>query len=256
MSGLKIKIDTASMAKQFKEMALEVERDLKKGVANLAAITHAKVVEMASEELHSSRKDFMDNLGFEEISDGIWVVSVDERALFIEEGLDANFDMKPGLLKGRKSRVIPFSHSKAPSQLNGYAQNLVTSIRAQLKKEKVPFKKLETYSTGPNKGKPIAGEVNKPIRLHTFDFSKGRQSQGSGGGNPDLKGVNIYQTLTKTGNVRRDIMTFRTVSNGPDSEGKWMHPGLEAKKFLDRACEWGEKQFFEKILPEILDKYK
>jgi hypothetical protein len=256
MSGLKIKIDTTLMAKQFKELALEVERDLKKGVANLAAVTHARVVEMASEELHSSRKTFMDNLGFEEISDGVWVVSVDEKGLWVEEGIEPNTDMKPGLLAGRKSRVIPFDHNKAPSQLNGYAQNLVTNIRAQLKKEKVPFKKLETYGTGPNKGKPIAGDVDKPVRLHTFDFSKGRASQaGGGGGNPDLKGINIYQTLTKTGNVRRDIMTFRTVSSGPASEGKWIHPGTKRHKFLDRAEIWAMEEWETKILPEILDKY-
>src|SRR5271168_4355826 len=112
MSGLKIKIDTALMAKQFKELALEVERDLKKGVANLAAVTHARVVEMASEELHSSRKSFMDNLSFEEVADGVWVVAVDEKGLWVEEGIEPNTDMKPGLLKGKPYRVIPFDHGK------------------------------------------------------------------------------------------------------------------------------------------------
>ena len=58
MSNLKIKIDTAAIAAQFKELALEVEQDLQKGVANLAAITHAKVAEMAGEELKTSRKTF------------------------------------------------------------------------------------------------------------------------------------------------------------------------------------------------------
>ncbi|CAM6004820.1 unnamed protein product [Sphagnum balticum] len=237
-------------------MALDIKKDFDKGVAQLAAVTHARVVEMASEELHSSRKTFMDNLSFEEVAAGVWVVAVDEKGLWVEEGIEPNFDMKPGLLKGKPYRVIPFDHGKAPSQLNGYAQNLVSNIRAQLKKEKVPFKKLENYADGPNKGKPIAGQVDKPVRLHTFDFSKGRQSQGSGfGGNPDLKGVNIYQTLTKSGNVRRDIMTFRTVSSGPASEGKFIHPGTKRHKFLDRALEWGTEIWETKILPEILDKY-
>jgi hypothetical protein len=134
--------------------------------------------------------------------------------------------------------------------LNGYAQNLVTTIRAKLKKEGVPFKKIEKDANG----SPRIG------KLHTFDFSKGRSGRE---GNPDLKGVSIYQTLTKTGNVRRDIMTFRTVSSGPASQGKWIHPGYphdrtedgHGWKFLDRAEKWAWNEWESKILPEILSKY-
>jgi hypothetical protein len=249
--ALKIKIDTADIAKQFKEFALEVEQDLNKGVANLAAITHARVVEMASDELHSSRKAFMDSLSFQEVTKGVWVVAVDEKGLWVEEGIEPQTDMKPGLLKGKDSRVIPFDHSRPPSQLNGYAQNLVNNIKFQLRKEKVPFKKLERYTAGENKGKPIAGKVGEHVRLHSFDFSKGRRGQP---GDPNLRGVNIYQTLTASGNVRRDIMTFRTVkSTGQD--GKWIHPGTPRRKFLDRAEIWALEEWETKILPEILDKY-
>lgn len=248
--ALKIKIDTQSIAKQFKELALEVEQDLNKGVANLASITHAKVAEMASDELHSSRKQLMDNLGFEEINPGVWVVSIDQDALWIEEGIEPNFDMKPGLLKGAqntskdgyKYRVIPMDHGKAPSQMNGYAQGLVAKIKANLKREGVPFKKIEKNANGsPRTGK-----------LHEFSWD----SEIPGKGNtPALKGVSIYQTITKSGNVRRDILTFRTVSGGPKSHGKWIHPGYDPKRFLDRAAEWATKEWEDKILPEILSKY-
>ena len=252
--ALKIKIDTAGIAKQFKDLALEVEQDLNKGVANLAAITHAKVAELASSELKSSRKTLSDNLGFEEIIPGVWVVSIDQDALWIEEGISPNQDMKPDLLKnarniskdGYKYRAIPFDYGKAPSQLTGYAQNVVSRIRANLKKEGVPFKKIEKFEAGPKKGQPRTG------KLHTFDW--GGEIPGKGN-TPILKGVSIYQTVTKTGNVRRDILTFRTVSGGPSSHGKWIHPGFEAKKFLDRAAEWATKEWEDKILPEILSKY-
>jgi hypothetical protein len=250
MSNLKIKIDTASIVAQFKELALEVEQDIHKGVANLAAITHAKVAEMASEQLKSSKKTFTDNLGFEEISPGIWVVSIDEDALWIEEGIEANKDMKPGLLKnatktskdGFKYRSIKFEHSKAPSQMTGNAQMIVSQIKSNLKKEGISFKKIEKH---PN-GSPKVG------KLHTFDWKGSVPGKGN---TPQLKGVSIYQTLTKSGNVRRDILTFRTVSGGPASAGKWIHPGVEAKKFLDQAAEWGIKIWEDQILPEILSKY-
>ena len=93
MSNLKINIDVASLAKQCKEFAKELEQDLHKGVTNLAAITHAKVAEMANSELKSSRKAFADSLGFEEIADGVWVVSIDEKGLWVEQGIESGHDI-------------------------------------------------------------------------------------------------------------------------------------------------------------------
>jgi hypothetical protein len=59
-----------------------------------------------------------------------------------------------------------------------------------------------------------------------------------------------------TGKVRRDIMTFRTVSSNPALADKWKHPGLAAKKFLDRSAEWAMDTWEKEILPTILDKWK
>lgn len=248
--SLKINIDAAALAKEFKEFAAEVEKDIQKGVANLAAITHAKVKEMASAELKSSREELMNSLSFEEISEGIWVVSIDEKALWIEDGIKPNFDMKPGLLKnanmgksGVKYKVIPFEHSKAPSQMTESAKNIVTQLKVGLKQEKIPFKTIERNADGsPKTGK-----------LHSINLP----SQIPGKGNtPALKGVNIYQSATNTGNIRRDILTFRTVTSGPGSEGKWIHPGMDGKKFLDRAAEWALNEWNNQILPEIVGKWK
>lgn len=249
---LKININIDDITKQLKDYVQEIKEDIEKGAANLAAMTHAKVLEFAGEELHSSRKILTDNLGFEEISPGVWVVSINQDALWIEEGIEPNKDMKPDLLKenahtsksGSKYKAIPFEHSKAPSQLTPYAQGLVAKIKANLKKEGIPYKKVERNQDGsPRLGK-----------LHTLNFEGGKPSAKAT--QDALKGVSIYQSLTKTGNVRRDILTFRTVSSGPNSEGKFIHPGYEAKKFLDKAMVWAQNEFDNNILPEILSKYK
>lgn len=250
MSGLNIKIDAAGIAAQFKELALEVEQDLQKGVANLAAITHAKVAEMANSELKTSRKTLTDNLGFEQISPGVWVVSIDEKAMWIEEGIDSNHDMKPDLLKnatkvskdGHRYRSIPFDHSAPPSQLTPTANHIVGMLKESLKKEKIPFKKIERNEDG----------TPKLGRIHSKNFGGPIPGKGN---TPVLQGVNIYQSITKSGNVRRDILTFRTVSDGPGSQGKWIHPGKEPKHFLERAEEWAMKTWEDQILPEILAKY-
>lgn len=254
--GLKFNIDAGKIAEQFKEFALEVERDLQKAVANLAAITDAKIKEMASQELKTSRQTFIDSLGFEEISPGVWVISVDESGLWVEEGITANMDLKPGLLaknaktskSGNKYKVIPFDYGKNPSQVTPSAQIIVAHLRDSLKKEKVSFKKIERNADG----SPKIG------KLHEFNFGNpGGRMGGPGKGNtPALKGLSIYQHMTAAGGVKRSIMTFRTVSSGPASSGKWIHPGEEGKKFMDRAMVFCMDIWEKQILPEIFEKYK
>lgn len=254
--ALKFEIDAAKLASEFKEFAMEVEQDLKKAVGNLAVMTHAYVVDAAQQELHSSRDKFLDSLSFEEIAEGVWVVSVDEKGLWVEEGIEPNKDMKPDLLKnnpkisktGNKYKVIPFDWSKPSTQLTPKTQEFVNYLKQSLKKEKVPFRKIEKNADG-------SAKVGK---LHEFNFGNpGGKLGGPGKGTtPIFNKLTIYQTVTKTGNVRRDIMTFRSVSSGSGSEGKWIHPGLEPHRFLDKALEFAERIFDQEILPEIFKKWE
>lgn len=250
MSGLKISIDPTAIASAFKELQLEIQQDIQKGVGDLAAVTHAKVAEMASQELHTSRQTLLDSLGFEQVTDGVWVVSIDESAFWIEEGIEPDTDMKPALLKnaktsksGFKYKVVPFNHSTAPSKMTASATYIVSLLKKNLKKENIPFKKIEKNADG----SPKVG------KLHSLNFASPIPGKGN---TPALQGVTIYQTLTKTGNVRRDVMTFRTVSNSPAQAAKWKHPGLTAKHFLERASNWALKVWEDEMLPEILAKYK
>lgn len=250
---LQFNIDTVALAAEFKQFAMEVEADLQKAAGDLAAMTKAKVDELASEELTNSLTEFKKSVGWEEIAPGIYVVFINEEALWQEDGLPAGHDMKPGLLKGATHiskdghpyRSIPFDHGKAPQTQTAAAQQLVSQIKSFLKKEKVPFKKIEKNSDGsPRTGK-----------LHRFDIDS--EAPTDRASTSALKGLTIYQSKdAKTGNVRRDIMTFRTVSGGPGSQGKWIHPGYQPKNFLDRAAEWATKEWEEKILPEITAKWK
>lgn len=254
--SLKFNIDAGKIAEQFKAFALEVEKDLQKAVANLAAMTDAKVKEFASQDLKTSRQPFMDSLGFEEVAPGVWVISVDESGLWIEEGIEPNKDMKPALLaegfktskEGHRYKAIHFDYGKAPSQMTPSTQQLVAHLKQSLKKEKVPFKKIEREANG----SPKVG------KLHEFDFGNpsGRMGGPGKGNTPAFKNLSIYQSITATGNVRRDILTFRTVSSGPKSAGKWHHPGAEGKKFLDRALEWAMGEWEKTILPEVMEKWK
>jgi hypothetical protein len=246
----KIQIDAAKIAAQFKEFASQVETDLRKSMGDLASMTHAKVLEMAQAELKTSRKTYTDNLGFEEVSPGVWVVSLAEPAMWVEEGIEPDTDMKPALLKngtvgknGNRYKVIPFNYSRPGSQNSSFTNQIVNDIRQRLKKENVPFKKIEYNKDGsPKTGK-----------LHEFNFGGEKPGKGN---TPAMKGVSIYQSITKTGNVRRDILTFRTVSSGAASAEKWIHPGLKGKKYMDVAADWAIKEWENKILPEVMKKWE
>jgi hypothetical protein len=250
--SFKISIDASKIASAFKEVKEEIEQDILKGVDGLAAMTTAKIDEMAAEKLHTTLNQFQKGFKTEEIAPHVHLLTIDESALWIEEGISAGTDMKDALLKnaptnprtGNKSRAIPFEHSKAPSQMDSYAQSLVTQIRTELKARKIPFKKIETgYGGNPRLGK-----------LHSFSIPSAPPTSRA---NTDaLSRVTIYQRKNQsTGKVQRDIMTFRTVSSGPASAGKWIHPGYDAQHFFEKAYEWALKEWETNILPQILAKY-
>lgn len=257
MSSLKINIDVAKLAAEFRELALEAEQEITKAVAGLATMTHARVAEQASMKLKSSLKQFQDNLGFEEISPGIWVVSIDQPALWVEEGIEPGHDMKPDLLKnaevgpnGKRHKVIPFDHGAPPTQRNATADRIVGELKQGLreinKKRKdnglqaVNIAKIEKNSDG----SPRVG------KLHEFDIPSDKPTANAK--HPALKGLTIYQSKdSKTGNIRRDVLTFRTVSDSSDPNS-WIHPGFKAQNFLDEAANWALTEWENKILPELL----
>ena len=69
-----------------------------------------------------------------------------------------------------------------------------------------------------------------------------------------FEGISIYQTKTKTGKIKRDIMTFRVVKESHKQEGLWYHPGLKAMQIFDQVHDWALKEF-DKILEEIYASY-
>lgn len=248
--SIKLEIDVEKIAAEFGKFAREVEEDLKAGVAELAGATHSMIVEKSAEELKSSRKTFQDNLKFEEIQPGVWVITIKKPALWIEDGIPSNYDMKEALLKnaktspttGNKYKIIPFDHGKPPTQMAPYNKDVAMRIKKKLSDNNINFKKIEVDE----KGSPRVG------KLHTLDFGGEKPGQGN---TPVMKGINIYQTA-KGGKVRRDILTFRTVSSGPASAGKWHHPGLKGKQFIERAYQYASDIWEREVLPKILEKWR
>lgn len=250
MSGFKLELDAEEIAKTFGDLKEEVEATLHEAVRAASVMAYGMVQEEAAQRLKSRLKPYQEALSYMEVIPGVWSVSLDESAFWIEEGMEAHSQYDT-LLKGNakvsaegfRYKVIPFEHSKNPSQQTNNARMITTMVKKELKSRGIPFKKIETDAAG----SPRVG------KLHSFSVpGSPKPSEKAKFG--ALMGVNIYQHKVD-GKMRRDIMTYRVISEKNRGDGRWEHPGLEAEKILDDVFDKIQRIFDEQILPEVLQKF-
>jgi hypothetical protein len=255
MPDFKIEIDGESISKQFGDLKAEVEASIKTAMGALAASTHAKTIELATEKLGTTRDIYTNALSFEQLSENMWVVSLDmQKACWLEDGRKSGWMEE--LLRGKSSRtgkngqryaIIPFEHSKPPSKQAPSAQRFTQEIRKFLKEKEINYKKIE-YN---NDGSPKMG------LLHSFKDGIGKEIYPSHMAKHDVfKGLSIYQSKDKTtGKTRRDVMTFRVISESQRGSGMWNHPGRQGEFIIDKAYEWALKELENVVMPQILDSF-
>lgn len=251
MSRLKIEIDAKALAELFDGAQKEAEKDLFDAVDIVARRSNAKLRELAAEKLHSRFEIYDESLDFVEIKKGMYLIELNESAIWVEEGMDAH-SMVDNLLrknakvskKGEKYKAIPFKHSKLPSQQTQKARQISDMVKNELKQRNIPYRKIELDKSG----NPRLG------LLHTIKNLQGpKPSKMAKHG--ALQGLAVYQSKTDTGKIQRDIMTFRVVKESHKQDGLWYHPGLDGVKLFDQVYEWAVKEF-DKILEEIYGKYR
>jgi hypothetical protein len=251
MADLKLDINIDGLVNEFKDLKNTIAKDLQKEAESLAVMTHAKLHELASERLKSLSKNYRDNIEFSNPEPNLWIVTLKEPAMWIEENRKQG-SMVDDLLRdgakvsasGSKYKVIPFLHSKPPSEQTPKAQALAQQIKTELKKQGVSWKKIEYNADG----SPRTGLIK------TFNVDSARPSPKAK--TDALKNVAIYQTKQANGNIRRDVLTFRTVSEKDKELGKWVHPGREGNFLMDEVFEWVQKTWENDILPAVMNKYK
>ena len=117
-------------------------------------------------------------------------------------------------------------------------------IKDELKERGINYRKPEYNADG----SPKLGLI-KRFNVESAKLKESHKDE-------PLKGVAIYQRMDKnTGKVRRDIMTFRVITERHREEGRWIHPGRAGDKLMDKAFEWAMNEWDSKILPEVLAKY-
>lgn len=283
---LKLEINAKEITDQLEKTTKEIEAKIEKAVKGLAGQTHAHIIEEAKSKLHTRLKPYLDSLDKpEEVSDGIFVITLREPAMWIEEGRPEG-DMIDHFLKSPKAKQgangkylrIPFNHGNQTSK--GLSAKTRTPLQATLadtiKNELKSLKISDDVVKGPD-GKPKMGIVQKMNiksispndrkRLNLYSdnrITSGTLDKQSTSARSMLAGVIISQKpdkdekgqvkKDKDGNdkVKREVLTIRTVSESQKGKGMWHSPGVEAMNFFDEALNWCETQWEHKIKPEIL----
>jgi len=248
--ALKFEINADEVLSAFTQFKEQAKKAMEESFQKMVFDTYADVVKQASSLSSATNQVYMAALKQPmEITSNVWVIALDAKALWIEEGIEANKDMKPGLLKGADYKVIPFKYDKKPSASTPMTQALMAEINQKLRKHDLSLSKIERDS----KGSPKQG------MLHEFDMSgKGRHvswiKRKSDETHP-LTRLRIYQGPDASGKIKREAMVFRTVTSGPASAGKFIHPGYEAKHFMDKAMDKAIREWEDLRLPEIFAKW-
>lgn len=238
---------------------------LARAAEDLAAMTYAKVVELAQSQLHTSREEYLRNLSYDKENEGTWVVTLDKSAMWIEEGMPRH-EMIDDLLKnariskktGARYKVIPFP-IKGPAATAPAALPIRLAAMGALKRAKINMKAIQKDADG----KPILGTLHKLDVMGSPLKTMEGTYQGWGGigavrqgatGSPFLKGLRVIQRQIGGASpiIQKTALTFRTVSSFHKGSGRWVHPGVKARKLMDQAYAWAENEWNSTIKPEIV----
>ncbi len=282
MMGINIDLGDLKDLMDLKEPTQKVLHD---AARDLAVMTHAKIVEIANAKLHSRREMYVTGLHYGKVSDDVWVVSLAAAVRWIDDGQRPHSQLDD-LLKSPKAKVskkdgskyivVPFNHGPGKGATNSTKaqQDLVSTLKTEMKARGIPFGKIEKGADGnakvgrlhsfnigdaPVKTQHGPGQGHGPVG-EVRQGPNDRQAVGggpSGGGRPFLHGVSVYQTkdpAARSG-VKRSIMTFRIASSKHKAEGtRWNHPGTEPIHIMEDGFKWALEEWQSKIAPDIVSR--
>lgn len=291
--AFRFRVDVTEIAAKLRTTRELIEDKVVHGVESLSIASHAFIIGKVNEKFAgddfkrkfylgldsygkdasgSSTKDpridqTAKHLRWIKVADGLWVVELDERARWLEEGRPETFMgewlLKPGA-KGVKRakdgslyRAIPFKQAENGRTPAGSNPLLSQIVKDYAKMHKVNLKKIETDASG----KPKLGVVQKlDIRPHDAQgyapgllYSKPRSMEDAAksGLKPHegifkLQGAIVVQRKdpnSKKGKVKKEVVTFRVISTKHKAEGRWMYPEVQPSNFLGQAFDHATQQW-------------
>lgn len=271
----KINIDAKEILDLCKDEREKAEKQLVKSVGDLAVAAKEHMLELAKVGLNSHMfKMFSDNTKLDSENATIHVITISGNAVLLDDGKEIDMKTEEWLFSSSKTKqgkngkylVIPFKHGGKLSK-NGEdsdTKKFEASLTGRIKDE-LDFQNKKRKASGLSKitlsgiERDEKGQI-KEGRLHTFNiFGSRKKSHWSTG---PLQGLSVYQKiqrdkqgnplLNKGGEVKasRSWVTFRTASEGKPE--KFIYPAPKEHDFMQKTAEWVEKEFYEKIVPEII----
>ncbi len=266
------------------EELLGLDSALKKIAAEagdeLSKMAVARAKEKAAEKLHTRRKMYQDGLSWEKHGQDTWMIVLDGKVRWIDDGQTA-FDMLKGLLNSPKAKngkngkylVVPF-HTGPKGSAEGTntrigntqaQQDLTKAVKEALTAKNIPFAKIEKDSQGNDlMGKLHSFSVNTaPVKQDAGpgqrrgpvgEVMQGSKNKGEKSGSPFLQGVSIHQFKDKSGKTKRSILTFRVATESQGGMAKWEHPGNDAVDILEKAVEEAIEMWQKDAAPQLMDK--
>ena len=196
-AAFRFRVDVSAIAEQLRTTRDTIEEKVVSAVETLSAGAHRYITNLATQKWSnddfkreyflgigkygkdasgkSDNNPFIDqkikNVRWNKVTNGIWVVTIDEKAQWLEEGREETFMgewlLKPGA-KGVKRakdgslyRVIPFKHTEGKSDVQD-KPGMVALIEQQAKKQKVSLTRIERNSSG----EPKLGVLHK-LDIHS-----------------------------------------------------------------------------------------
>lgn len=231
MADLSLKLDLGDIV-TLKDDVGKLDVAMNQAAQRLAGQAHLHIIEEVQTRLHTRREPYIKALVKPtEVKPGLWVITLNAAATWIEEGLPQHSMVEDLLRKssagtaksgpkmakdGSTYRIIPFERNKGPASSTEAEQTLTASLKSQLGKLKVPWAKTEHNPDGTAKSgllhsfsgdlpastdRPAygtatpnrGGVANKPMNDHGFGRGKVGEEMVGPTGIPLLRGLRIYQ---------------------------------------------------------------
>ncbi len=235
--------------KYIDEEINKTTESINNAVEQLANFANSKLHELADNELRSTKDLYKSAIKLNKVTDGVYELSLDlKTAGFIEEGLSARNmiqdllgnspkTVKNGPHKGQKYRIIPMTQgeSSRPSGSTPNSSEILNKLNSAIKRSNVNMNMTSLDSNL----KPVSGRIKRisPHDLSVTGSPKPMRKDGSTHAKTKaLSGVEIFQGQNKqTGKFERSAVVYRIVGEWQQGTGLWDHPGIQAKKLMDKV---------------------
>lgn len=292
----RFRVNIDEVSRQLGTTADIIEKNVKQAVRLISIQAHDYIIQKASTELDGTKREMYLGLGkfgtkasgksdsepgvnteaknvrWNKLSDGVWVVTLDESASWLEEGRPVTdmatpeWLLKPGKVKvakdGSTYRAIPMTKMKGNKPTfstgllgEGPGGDVLSAVKSAARKQNVSLSKIEMADGQPKLGVLHKLNVKEPFtRLdHPSWFSKPRNSEEAAAtglkthqGIFHLQGAVVMQRKNAKGQVKKETVVFRTVSSKHKGY-RWQAPAQAPLGFFKAAYEFANKQWEEAI---------